>query len=73
MIKTTVYLPERVKRELERLAQREGRSEAQLIRQALEELVQNAPRPRPTLPLFSSGDPTFAHRVDEQLEGFGEQ
>jgi hypothetical protein len=29
-------------------------------------------RLRPTLPLFPSGDPTVAERVDEALTGFGE-
>ena len=29
-------------------------------------------RPRPTLPLFTSGDPPFAERVEDILaEGFG--
>jgi hypothetical protein len=73
MVKTTVYIPEQVKRRLSKLALQQGRSEAQLIREALERLVDEAPRPRPTLPLFSSGDPTLAARFDELMEGFGEQ
>ena len=73
MIKTTVYLPEPLKRRLRALAARRGTSEARLIRDGLERMV-NQERPRPRLPLFSSGDPTFAERVDEELaRGFGEQ
>jgi hypothetical protein len=28
---------------------------------------------RPRIPLFASADPTLAERVDEALDGFGEQ
>ena len=31
-----------------------------------------AEKPWPRYPLFDSGDPTFAERVDEELVGFGE-
>ena len=72
MIKTTVYLPEPLKRSLQRLAKRVGLSEAQLIRDAIERAVQEQPTPRPRLPLFASNDPDLAERVDEALAGFGE-
>lgn len=72
MIKTTIYLPEPLKRQLERLAKRVGRSEAQLIRDAVERAVQERGAPRPRLPLFASNDPHLAERVDEALAGFGE-
>lgn len=72
MIKTTIYLSEPLKRQLKRLAKRLGRSEAQLIRDAVERLVQEEPAPRPRLPLFASLDPDLAERVDEALAGFGE-
>jgi len=45
MIKTTVYLPEPLKRQLQRLAKRTGRSEAQLIRNAIERTVQEQSTP----------------------------
>ena len=61
------------KRRLAKLAREQGRSEAELIRAALERLVEDSPRPRPTLPLFRSGDPTITKRWDELMEGFGEQ
>ena len=72
MKKTTVYLPDELKAALERAAAR-GRSEAELVREAVRELTQRLEPPRPRLPLFSSGDPTLAERVDAELrEGFGE-
>ena len=72
MKKTTVYLPDDLKAALERAAAEKGQSEAELIRKAVEELVRGLERPRPRLPLFSSGDPTLARRFDEELRGFGE-
>ncbi len=73
MRKTTVYLPEALKRRLERVAQDQNRSEADLIREAIERFTAGQARPRPRLPLFSSVDPGLADRVDEVLRGFGER
>jgi hypothetical protein len=72
MKKTTVYLPEDLKSALGRIATERGRSEAELIRQAIRDLVQDAEPPRPRWPLCSSGDPTLARRFEEELRGFGE-
>ncbi len=72
MKKTTVYLPEDLKSALGRVAAERGRSEAELIREAVRELIRNSEPPRPRLPLFSSGDPTLARRFEEELHGFGE-
>lgn len=72
MKKTTVYLPDDLKAALERVAGAQGRSEADLIRQAVWDLTRSLEPPRPRLPLFASGDPTLAERVDEELaRGFG--
>jgi hypothetical protein len=72
MVKTTVYLPEALKLRLEQIARAQGRSEAELVRTALEQFAAGQDRPRPKLPLFSSGDPGLAERVEELLaEGFG--
>ena len=72
MKKTTVYLPDDLKAALERASAVRGRSEAELIREAVRKLTQDVEQPRPKLPLFSSGDPTLAERVDEELKkGFG--
>lgn len=74
MRKTTVYLPDGLKARLERVARQQRRSEADVIRAALEQYTGTVERPRPTLPLFSGdADPTIAERVDELLaEGFGQ-
>ena len=72
MVKTTVYLPEALKLRVEQIARAQGRSEAEIVRTALEQFAAGQDRPRPTLPLLSSGDPGLAERVDELLaEGFG--
>ena len=71
MQKTTVYLPENLKRRLAQAAHRRGQPEAELIRQAIERLLAEDARPRPRA-LFQSGDPMLARRVDEALAGFGE-
>jgi Arc/MetJ-type ribon-helix-helix transcriptional regulator len=72
MIKTTVYLPDDLKARIEQTATREGRSEADVIRQALDRYTTPRERPRARLPLFESlRDPLFAEQVDEELAGFG--
>jgi hypothetical protein len=71
--KTTVYLPEDVKQQLARMATETGRSEAELIRQALVTLTTAAGRPRPRGSLFDSGTGGLADDVDEALAGLGER
>lgn len=78
MVKTTLYLPDELKRALERLARSRGISEAELYRDALRRVVDAAERPRPAFPLLASrrgkGTSNDASR-DEQLlaeTGFGE-
>ena len=73
MHKTTVYLPEDLKRALEVTAASRGQSVAELIREALRALVKSAAPPRPRVPLFESGLPGVAEQVDEALKGFGER
>lgn len=70
MRKTTVYLPDDLKARVERAADEEGITEAQVIRTALDEYTaRRRPRPRP---LFDSGVGDLAERVDELLaQGFG--
>lgn len=72
MEKTTVYLPSDLKRALELAARLEGKSEAELIREGVAVIVEPHRVAEPTAPLFNSGDPDFASRVDELMEGFGE-
>ena len=71
MFKTTVYIPEDVKRALGQVAAARGLSEAELIREALRALTSQSAPPRPRLPLFRSGKARLAERIDEALSGFG--
>jgi hypothetical protein len=72
MKKTTVYLPDQLKQALSRAAADSGRSEAELIREGIETVVETRLAPVPRGPLFSSGDPSLADRLDDLLaEGFG--
>lgn len=73
MEKTTVYLPEDLKDALRRTARATGRSEAELIREGVGLVTGSHRIAEPRLPLFESGDPTLAERVDEALHGFGER
>ena len=70
MQKTTVYVPEELKRSLAQAAAARGCSEAELIREALRAVTAGS-APRPRLPLFESRKPRLAERVDEALAGFG--
>ena len=72
MRKTTVYLPEDLKSELERMAAETGTSEAELIREGIR-LALAKRHATPTIPIYISPDPHFAERVDEYLKGFGER
>ncbi len=75
MIKTTVYLPEALKADLEKMAAEEKRSEAEIIRAAIQRCCRPTPKAQAhdsTHVLGRLDDPTAAERVDELLEGFGE-
>lgn len=72
MQKTTVYIPEDIKRALAAVAAARGVSEAELIREALRILVLESSPPRPRVPLFKSGKRHLAERIDQALVGFGE-
>ena len=73
MEKTTVYLPEGLKTALRRTARSTGRSEAELIREGIGMVTGTHRIAEPKLPLFESGQPDLAERVDELLPGFGER
>lgn len=66
--KTTVYLPDDLKSALELEARRRGCSEAQVIRDAVAQVVR---RPRPNAGLLD--EEPIADRVDEYLAGFGDR
>lgn len=72
MRRTTVYLPDELKLAVERTAAAQGKSEAEVVRAAILVATAEAAYPKPRIPLFDSGDPTLAERVDEELAaGFG--
>jgi hypothetical protein len=73
MTKTTVYLPDELKRAVARIAAESGRSEAQVIREAIGALARSVERPRPSGGLFDGGGDGLARHVDEALAGFGER
>lgn len=74
MVKTTVYVPEELKRALERTARRRGMSEAELHREGLR-LVTGEADDVPEVGFLDSGrrpgEPGMARRVDELLDGTG--
>ena len=65
-IKTTLYLPDELKAEIEREARRRGIAEAEVIRTAL---AAGLSRPSPRAGIIQG--PAIAERVEELLEGFG--
>ena len=72
MKRTTVYFPDDLKQRLEEVAERESRSEASIVREAVQAALDKRDAPVPELPLFDGwGDPTLADRVDELLAGSG--
>lgn len=72
MTKTTVYLQRDLKRALAQAAKRRGRSEAELIREAVTQLTAGPRVPAPMLPLFRAIGPSIAQNVDAALKGFGQ-
>ncbi len=73
MVKTTLYLPDEVKRKLEQLAAETGRSEADLIREGISLVLRRREPPVPRSGVFASDMGDLSERVDEMLEGFGQQ
>lgn len=73
MHRTTIYLPESLHAALTRAAKRLGKSEAELVREALELHLRSLTPPAPRLPLFKSGKRGLAEALDEALKGFGER
>ena len=73
MEKTTVYMTDELKAALRRTARSTGRSEAELIREGIGLVTGTNRIAEARLPLFDSGQPDLAERVDEALSGFGER
>lgn len=74
MVKTSVYLPDGLKRQLAEASRASGESEATIIRSALEQWLAGMVRPRPS-PYWGTvdfDDPDLADKVDHALaSGFG--
>ncbi|MEA2413434.1 MAG: Ribbon-helix-helix domain [Thermoanaerobaculia bacterium] len=73
MRKTTIYLPDELKKRIEKVARSTGKAEAEVIRDAIDTATLAAGAPIPRLPLMEGGlgDPTIAENVDALLESFG--
>jgi plasmid stability protein len=69
--KTTLYLPDELRRAIAAAARRRGVSEATVIRDAITAALAGE-RPAPTPALFTS-DVLMARDVDSHLAGFGER
>jgi Ribbon-helix-helix domain len=73
--RTTIYLTDTQKQELELVSARTTRTEADLIREGVDHVL-DAHRPRVRKPgaIFTLGDPILDDpaRIDEALDGFGE-
>lgn len=73
MQKTTVYLPDDLKRAIETKARSQGVSEAQVIREAIEAATagyRNPPKPRMG---YAHGQGDVLRRWDEYLKDFGQR
>jgi Arc/MetJ-type ribon-helix-helix transcriptional regulator len=73
MFKTTVYLPDELKSQLERTASETRRSEADLIREGIRLAIAQHLPPTPRSGIFDSGESSLSERVDELLQGFGKR
>ncbi len=73
--RTTIYLTDAQKQELEVLSERTTRTESDLIREGVDQMLDahRVPRRKPGA-LFALSDPVLDDptRVEEALEGFGE-
>lgn len=71
MIKTSVYLDDEQKHDLERIVEITGRSQAELIRDGINQIIQDHLAKRPRMKARFH-DASLVGRVEERLEGFGE-
>ncbi|MFT4009958.1 MAG: CopG family transcriptional regulator [Nocardioidaceae bacterium] len=75
MVRTTIYLPDDLKAALEARAEADGRTEADIIREALAEKLRGSGKTARQMRfgLFDSGSSTTSTEVDDVLTatGFG--
>jgi hypothetical protein len=73
MKKTTIYLDPAMDRDLQRIAEEQGVSKAEVIREALEVRTAEVTFPRITsIGIMDDGPTDMADNVDRYLEGLGE-
>jgi hypothetical protein len=73
--RTTIYLTDAQKQDLETLSARLTRTESELIREGVDHVLElHRPGARKPRPLFALNDPVLddPDRIDEALKGFGE-
>jgi predicted transcriptional regulator len=74
MVKTTVYLDSHIALSLRQIAESQGRSQAELIRDALESYTRKHKRPKlPGIGEFDSGRTDTSERADEILKRAAKQ
>jgi hypothetical protein len=74
MVRTTVYLDQEIALALRQLAARRGRSQAELIRDALASYTRRAVRPTPKgIGKYRSGEPDVAQRAKDILGAAAKQ
>jgi predicted transcriptional regulator len=71
MVKTSVYLDDELKHDLERVVELTGRSQADLIRDGISQIIQDHLSKRPRMKARFH-DASIAGRTEELMEGFGE-
>jgi len=69
-MKTSVYLSEAQKADLDKVATATGRSQADLIRDGVEQVIAQHLRTRPKMTAHATGA-TVLDRMDELMDGFG--
>ena len=75
MVRTTVYLPENTKQRVTEAARRQGQSEAEFIRSAIEQRISEVlPRKRGRWGTIRFDEQDLARKVNDVLaEGFGQE
>ena len=70
MHKTTLYLEDEVRERIARVAKETGRSQAEVIRDALRAFFMRRKKPRSIG--LGKGGPDLSDRAEDLLDGFGE-
>jgi hypothetical protein len=71
MVKTSVYLDEQQKQDLDQVAQITGRSQADLIREGISQVIQDHLAKRPKM-RARFHDSSIVGRTEDLLDGLGE-